>query len=147
MSAATTPTPLSDHEELLLRQVHPTFVRDGRPSSQAFRPTTKDAGKLSVARGALTTPEAAFSLYTEGLGLPSAGTWAVTVGECREQALNVIPDPLTSPPEKIADFAHAVVDFTTHSKSQAEAKGARLARKAWERGRMHPPLAPTALPD
>ena len=75
-------TPLSDDEELLFRQVHPSFVRDGRPSSQAFRPTAKDEGKLSVARGSLTTPAGAFEVHTTGLGLPSAGTWAVTVGEC-----------------------------------------------------------------
>ena len=137
-------TPLSDDEELLFRQVHPSFVRDGRPSSQAFRPTAKDEGKLSVARGSLTTPAGAFALHTIGLGLPSAGTWAVTVGECREQVLNVLPDPLTSPPEKVNDPAHALVDFTPHSKSQGEAKGARLARKAVERGQLHPPIAPQA---
>jgi hypothetical protein len=135
----STSTPLSDDEELLLRQVHPSFVRDGRPSSQSFRPTNKDEGKLSVARGSLTTAAGAFELHTVGLELPSAGTWAVTVGECREQVLNVVPDPLTSPPEKVADPTHALVDFTPHSKSQGEAKGARLARKAVERGRLHPP--------
>ena len=138
----TAPTCLADDEELLFRQVHPSFVRDGRPSSQAFRPTAKDEGKLSVARGSLTTPAAAYRLYTEGLGLPSAGTWAVNVGECREQGLNVFPDPLTSPPEKVADAAHAVVDFTPYSKNQAEAKGARLARKAFERGALHTPKVP-----
>jgi hypothetical protein len=130
--------PLPDDEELLFRQVHPNFVRDGRPSSQSFRPTVKDAGKLSVARGSLTTPAAAYELYTAALGLPSAGTWALSVGECREQILNVLPDPLTSPPEKVADPAHAVIDFAPYSKSQAEAKGARLARKAVERGRLYP---------
>jgi hypothetical protein len=142
MTATTTAAPLSDDDELLLRQVHPSFVRDGRPSSQAFRPTNKDAGKLSVARGSLTTPAAAFELYRMGLELPSAGTWAVSVGECREQGLNVLPDPLISPPEKVPDPAHALVDFAAHSKNQVEAKGARLARKASERGRLHPPLAP-----
>lgn len=136
--------PLSDDEELLYRQVHPSFVRDGRPSSQAFRPTAKDEGKLSVARGSLTTASAAFELFTAGLGLPSAGTWAATIGECREQALNVFADPLTSPPEKAPDPAHAVVDFTPHTKSQADAKGARLARKAVDRGRLHPASEPSS---
>jgi hypothetical protein len=84
-------TSLSEDDEILFRQVHPSFVRDGRPSSQAFRPTRKDDGKLSVARGALTTAAAAFELFTSGLELPSEGTWAVSVGECREQALNVLP--------------------------------------------------------
>jgi hypothetical protein len=130
---------LTEDDELLFRQVHPSFVRDGRPSSQAFRPTPKDAGKLSVARGALTTSKAAYQHYTERLGLPSAGTWGVTVGECREQGLPAVADPLTAPPETVADPAHAVIDFTGLSRSQAEAKGTRVARKAFERGRLYSP--------
>jgi hypothetical protein len=136
MSIST--TPLSDLEELVFRQVHPSFVRDGRPSSQAFRPTQKDEGKLSVARSTLTTAQSAYELYTSGLGYASGGAWAVTVADCRAQTLAVLPDPLTSPPEKVADPAHAVVDFTPFSKSQADAKGARLARNAGERGRLYP---------
>jgi hypothetical protein len=135
---ADAPNVLADDDELLLRQVHPSFVRDGRPSSQAFRPTPKDAGKLSVARGSLTTAAAAFQHYTERLGLPSGGTWGVTIGECREQGLPAFADPLTAPPETVADPAHAVIDFTAHSRSQVEAKGTRRARKAFERGRLHP---------
>jgi hypothetical protein len=136
--APNVPAPLVDDGELLFRQVHPSFVRDGRPSSQAFRPTPKDEGRLSVARSAVTTPAAAYELHTAQRGLASAGSWGITVGECGEQTLKVIPDPLMSPPAKVADPAHALVDFTPHSKSQAEAKGARLARKATERGRLHP---------
>jgi hypothetical protein len=82
---------------------------------------------------------AAHELFTMGLGLASAGTWGVTVGECRQQALPVRADPLTSPPEKVADPAHAVIDFAGVSKGQTEAKGARLARGAVARGRLHPP--------
>lgn len=127
-------------DELLFRQVHPSFLRDGRPSSQAFRPTPKDEGKLSVARGALTTAKGAFEHHTGALGLPSAGTWAVMVVECGQQGLPARPDPLSAPPEKVADPAHAIVDFTgVQSKSQIEAKGARLARCAVDRGRLHPP--------
>jgi hypothetical protein len=132
------PKPLADDDEVLFRQVHPSFVRDGRPSSQAFRPTPKDQGRLSVARGSLTTAAGAFQHYTERLRLSSAGTWGLTVGECREQGLPAVADPLTAPPETVADPAHAVIDFTAHSGSQAEAKGTRLARKAFERGRLHP---------
>jgi len=132
--------PLADEEELLLRQVHPSFVRGGRPSSQAFRPTTKDEGKLSVARGSVTTPASAYELHTAGLGLAAAGTWAITVGECRGQGLTVVADPVTCPLATVSDPAHALVDFMPHSKNQAEAKGARLARQAVDRGRLHPPL-------
>jgi hypothetical protein len=139
-------TALTDEDEFLLRQVHPSFVRDGRPSSQAFRPTSKDDGKLSVARGALTTAEAAFTLHTRDRGLRSDGTWAVTVGECRAQALVAVSDPIDSPPDAVADPAHALIDFSPFSKGQAEAKGVRLARAAADRGRLHPstePLSPS----
>jgi hypothetical protein len=135
------PSLLDDEGELLFRQVHPSFVRDGRPSSQAFRPTPKDAGRLSVARGTLATAAAAFHHHTEHLGLSSAGTWGVTVGECLEQGLPALADPLTSPPERVADPAHAVIDFTAHSRGQMEARGARLALRANERGRLHPTVS------
>jgi hypothetical protein len=88
--------PLSDDTELLFRQVNPGFVRDGRIGSQAFRPTPKDQRMLSVARGALTTAEAAFVRHTECLKLSSAGTWAVTVGECAELGLPARPDEITT---------------------------------------------------
>lgn len=44
----TDPVPLSDAGELLHRQVHPNWIRDGRITSQAFRPTKKDDNKLSI---------------------------------------------------------------------------------------------------
>ena len=72
---------LDDPEELLFRQVPPSWVDDGEPTSQAFRPTKKDEGELSVALGSLTTPEGAYVHHTLVLKLQSAGTWAVTVAE------------------------------------------------------------------
>lgn len=138
---------LGDDDELLYRQVHPTFVRDGRPSSQAFRPTPKDAGKLSVSRASLTTPAGAYEHHTQALVLSSAGTWAISVGECRHEVLAVLSDARTSPPDAVANPAHALVDFTPHSNSQREARATRLARKATERGRLHPPVAGASAPE
>lgn len=130
---------LSDEEELLYRQVHPSFIRDGRPTRQAFRPTPKDESRLSVARGSLTTPQEAHEHYTGARGLASVGTWALSVGEVESEGLRAFPDPLTAPPESVPDPAHAVVDFSSISKSQAEAKGAKLRNWAVARGRLHPP--------
>jgi hypothetical protein len=129
---------LADADELLLRQVHPAWVRDGRPSGQAFRPTAKDNGRLSVARGALTTAQAAYEHYTTCLGFQSAGTWAVTVGECRRLSLPTEADPIPAAPDQPADPAHAVIQFSGLPKAQVEAKGAKLARFANERGRLYP---------
>jgi len=128
---------LRDENELLFRQVHPSFVREGRVGSQAFRPTPKDKKMLSVARSSLTTADAAFNLHVDCLKLSSAGTWGVSVAECSALALPVQPDPLVEMP--CPDPAHALVDFSTLSNSKIEAQGARLARKANDRGRLHPP--------
>jgi hypothetical protein len=137
------PKTLSD-DELLFRQVNPGWVRDGRVTSQAFRPTPKDAGLLSVDRASLTTPESSFRLFTEGLRLPSAGTWAVTVHECSAQSLPVVEDSLTSPPEPVANPAHAVISYKgVASNSQVESKGQKLARCAHARGRLFPPTSPS----
>ena len=127
---------LTDDDELLHRQVHPSFVRDGRASSQAFRPTPKDSGRLSVDRGALRSAEESHLRYTTDLGLSSAGTWAVAVGECSACDLPVEAEPLVEPPP---NPAHAAVVFTGLSRGQCEAKGTKLARAANERGCIHPP--------
>lgn len=38
-------------DTLLLHQIHPSFIQYGRVTSQAFRPTPKDEGFLSVDDG------------------------------------------------------------------------------------------------
>ncbi|MDZ4695029.1 MAG: hypothetical protein SGI86_07735 [Deltaproteobacteria bacterium] len=129
---------LDDGDELLFRQIHPSFVRDGRPTGQAFRPTKKDEGKLSVARSTLTTAAQAFHMHTRLLSLPSHGTWAVSVQECSQHELKVFSDPLTVPPEKVADPAHAFVDFRGLSNSRTESKATQLRNEALVRGRLHP---------
>lgn len=123
--------PLGDGEELLHRQVHPAFVQQGRAGSQAFKPTPKDEGQLSVARGALSSAEAAFDLYTTKLGLESAGVLSVTVAECEGVGLKAYPDPLVEP---IEDPAHAFVDYRSCKTSQIEKLAKRLAASARERG-------------
>src|SRR5688500_18005364 len=128
---------LVESDELLFRQVHPSFMRDGRVGSQAFRPTPKDKKMLSVAQSTRTTPQAAFELHTQCNGLASVGTWAVTTGECHALGLPVREDRITE--GRCPDPAHALVDFAALSNSKIEAQGVRLARQANDRGRLHPP--------
>lgn len=123
--------PLNDPDELLHRQVNPAFVQDGRVGSQAFKPTPKDAGKLSVSRDALASAEEAFTLFTAKLGLSSAGVWSVTVGECSALGLSVHPDPLVEPVE---DQAHAFVDFSARTGGETSKLAKRLAALARSRG-------------
>jgi hypothetical protein len=138
---------LSDDDESLLRQVHPSFMRDGRPSSQAWRPTKKDQGYLSVARGALTDPQAAFEHYTQLKGLPSAGTWSVTVSECRAEDLKAYSDPLEATESAPADSAHAVIDFNALTNSRVEAKATKLGRCATARGCLYAVSEAPTTPD
>ncbi len=129
---------LDDRDELLLRQVPAAFMRESRVSSQAFTPGRNDDRKLSVARGSMTSPEAAFDHHTRVCGRQSVGTWAVSVGECANVDLAGQPDPLASPPEPAPDPAHAIIDFGGMSKGQVESKAQILARHATTRGRLWP---------
>lgn len=112
---------------LLLRQVHPSFVQEGRVTSQAFRPTPKDLKLLSVYDGDRIGAEAAWHHFTGRLGLPSVGVLAVTVGECAGEELPARPDPEPFP-------EHAVIDFSAFSDGAIEKKGKKLKAKADARG-------------
>lgn len=112
---------------LLLRQIHPGFIQNGRPSSQAFRPTPKDEQKLSVFDGDMISPSDAWDYYNKNLCLVSIGVMAVSVPECSDLALSVIPDPEPFP-------EHVLIDFSAHGKSAIEKKAKQLKVKAETRG-------------
>ncbi|MCC5839998.1 MAG: hypothetical protein JJT96_07730 [Opitutales bacterium] len=112
---------------LLLRQIHPAFVQDGRITSQAFRPTPKDQCQLSVYDGDLIDGEKAWIHYTEELALQSVGVQAVSYTECTEMELSVHSDPATFP-------EHALIDFTGLGKKTIEKKAKHLRSKAEHRG-------------
>lgn len=124
---------LTDSEELLYRQVHPSWVQDGVPSSQAFRPTKKDAGMLSIALGSKTTPDGAFNHHTKALKLQSAGTWGVTVAEVTDAGLNSFEQPRDDSPD------HGFIDFRELGRGQTERSAKLLLANARERGCLHSP--------
>lgn len=64
---------------LLFRQVNPSWMKLGRVTSQAFKPTPKDRGRLSAYDGDRMTAEKAWRHYTMELGYRSVGVLAVTV--------------------------------------------------------------------
>lgn len=125
-------TRLADLEEILFRQVHPTWVVDGVPTSQAFTPTPKDEGKLSIARGSRATAEAAFKHYRAVQKFSSEGTWAVTVGEVNDVGLECFDE---DDPDLLA---HGFIDFRGLGRKDAKRKGVLLAARARERGRLFP---------
>ncbi len=120
---------------LLLRQIHPTFVQGGFATSQAFRPTPKDEGKLSVYDGEQIAAEASWVHYTTQLQHASIGTMAVSVAECSAESLPARPEPKPFP-------EHAIIDFTGLSNKQCYAKSKKLQAKAYARGWLY--QAPTA---
>lgn len=118
---------------LLLRQVHPQWLKDGEVLSIAFRPFPKDDGLLSVYDGDLIAPENSVSHFTGTLGYQSSGVWAVTVREAETCAL-----PARAETEGYF-LEHAVIDFTAHAAKEQKAKSKILATKAEERGCLFKP--------
>ena len=114
-------------ETQLLRQVHPQFVQQGKPSSQVFRPTPKDEKLLSVYDGDQIGPSDAFEHYTNRLGFSSIGILAVTVGECQTCELKSRPDPPAFP-------EHAVIDFREYGERETKKKAKQLKAFANRRG-------------
>lgn len=114
-------------ETLLFRQVNPHWIREGRVTSQAFRPTAKDKGRLSVYDGDQLTAEQAHVHYTCHLGLPSVGVLAVNVEECGQQGLPVTPDPEPFP-------EHVVIDFSGCSHRDVRTKAKHLTGASVGRG-------------
>lgn len=82
---------------VLLRQIHPAFIQANQATSQAFKPTPKDEGKLSVYDGDMTTAEKSWAHYTGTLGFQSAGTVGVLVGECTAAKLHAAAKPAPFP--------------------------------------------------
>jgi hypothetical protein len=111
---------------LLLRQIHPAFIKLGRVTSQAFRPTPKDENRLSVYNGDLIQPQAAWEHY-HARNLESVGVLAVTVAECAQEDLPARPSPEIFP-------EHAEIDFTGCSANQCEKKSKKLRVVAETRG-------------
>jgi len=125
------PEPMTD-QTLLWRQIHPSFVRQDRVTSQAFRPTPKDEAKLSCEDGDQITAEASWRRFVKSCA--SVGVMAISVGECTALELEVIPDGVPVP-------EHVSIDFGERSKRQREKVAKMLRAKAEVRGWQHGPVA------
>lgn len=114
-------------DTLLLRQIHPSFVQDGRVTSQAFRPTPKDEFLLSVDDGDRVSAEASWQRFIVNPACQSVGVQAVSQAECAAQELTVIEDGEPHP-------EHCSVDFTAFDKKAIEKKSKLLRAQAEKRG-------------
>ena len=127
---------------LFFRQVNPNHWDGHTPNSQAFVPFPKDKDQLSVDDSSLVSPEGAWTHFTTALGLKSAGTWAISLGEINEAGnLFVESSPVENEEEPQKDNpAHCHVDFSeVSSKGQKRRKAQTLAMYASERGCLFQP--------
>lgn len=115
---------------IVYRQIHPSFVQAGFPTSQAFRPTPKDQSKLSVYDGDLITPENAFQHYVNQLSLASDGVMGLTVAECAAVSLAVCSDIEPFP-------EHAIIDFSGLLDKDCRTKSKILRETAVQHGWLH----------
>ncbi|MSR59337.1 MAG: hypothetical protein EXS05_17125 [Planctomycetaceae bacterium] len=117
---------------LLYRQVHPTFIQSGRVTSQVFRPTPKDEGRLSAYDGDLIDAKASWRHYTETLGFKSNGVMALLVKDCEGEQLPVISDPTPFP-------EHVVIDFAGYNEKEIVKRSKRLKARAESHGWQYRP--------
>ena len=125
----------------LWRQVHPNFIRENQVTSQAFAPTPKDKGRLSVYDGDQISAEDSWKHYTtptaDKPAYPSIGVVAVTVKECKAQETTVVPDP-----DSFQE--HVLVDFTKLPNSKRKTVAKELSKIARERGWKYQPPDPSS---
>lgn len=120
-------------DTILHRQVHQSWIKDGKPTSQVFTPTEKDGGRVSVYDGDMISALDAWTHYTTKLRYPSIGVVSVTVHECNNQDLEVIPDP-----EPFLE--HVLIDFTGFPRSAQRRKAKRLKKESEKRGWQYGPI-------
>ncbi|MBR2174478.1 hypothetical protein [Sphingopyxis sp.] len=135
---------LTDAAEVMFRQIHPDLLQDGEPASSGFRPKESDKDKLSVDRGALTTPVDAHTLFTSN-GYQSIAVYGVSVGEFDDCGIPCEPDPLAAEDGKAANPAHALASFSDIGTSKQKTLAKKIKKAAVARGILHPP--PPPLPD
>lgn len=130
-------TLLIDHDEVLLRQIHPSLYLDGKIASTAFMPTADDKGELSVDRSSLTTAVASFDLYVAN-GRESVAAYGVSVEQFEAERVHCHSDPLPETDKSKANPAHAYADFKGIEVLKKQKKTAqRLRDHAVERGCLH----------
>ena len=141
MAKPTDRTAITDQAELLLRRVHPTQIKDGRPSKTTFLPRPTDEGMLSVDRRSVVTPTDCYAAYAAAKNFVAptqGGIWAVNVGECAGSGLASLADPLASDEPSGPNPAHALIDMSTLSEEASHTAAATLFAAAKARGQLAP---------
>lgn len=141
------------YEEMLMRSCSPSEAwwdpAVDRPSSQLFKPTPKDEGKLSVADGNKTTPEDFFNEFTDAMGLQSRGIWGIAKEEIAPVEGVTQKNEDGSEDEIILEYeedegrgkpqGHCLLDMSGLSKSLTKRVAKTLRNKAVEHGCLYAP--------
>jgi hypothetical protein len=128
---------LRDGDEILSRQIHPSFLVDGHVASSPFAPSAKDDNRLSVDRSSITTAASSFELYTHN-GYQSIAVYGLKVGEFESEGIPCHSDPLSATSTQKANPAHAYADYTGAGTNQSKKIAKRLRNYAVTRGCLHP---------
>lgn len=129
---------LDNADELIWRNVHPSWIQDGKVSSLAFKPSPKDTGRLSGARQDKVSAEKHYFEFTDALGLTSSGVWAITVGEAQAQNVPCVYDAESSSKPDPCPTGHTYLDYRAQTGGRIRKIASALRRKAEERGKQHP---------
>jgi hypothetical protein len=113
-------------DTMLHRQVNSSWIQNGRPSSQTFRPTPKDKFRLSLYNGELIDAESSWKHFTNA-GHDSVGVLSLVVREFAAEEI-----ACHSSPEVFPEHAHA--DYSGLTEGQMRGKGKRLLQVALNRG-------------
>ena len=112
---------------LLLRQIHPSFLQEGRVTSQAFRPPPKDQGQLSVDNADRIAASLTWQRFTRDARNSSDGVMAILSEECDMQQVPVVEHGTPY-------LEHCYLDFSAFKKKEIERKAKRLSSLATARG-------------
>jgi hypothetical protein len=114
-------------DTLLLRQIHPSFIREQRVLSSAFCPTSKDEHLFSVDNGDSITPKDSWAHFIGNKNCHSIGVLAVSKNECDMEELVVVEDGKPYP-------EHCSIDFSELTRRQSENKAKSLRSLTVTRG-------------
>lgn len=122
-------------DERCLRNVHPGWIEsDGSLTSQVFRPTPKDEGKLSTARASKVSAADHYDDFTTMFKLDSAGVWSVKHSDVTDVELRWVDDHAV--PGNAKPRGHAFLDFRHPRLTSGVIRrvGRDLAKRAADRG-------------
>lgn len=127
--------------EILYRQVHPLQMKGTVPASVAFRPSEAHEYTLSTTRefvGARGAYEQHVAAKHE-----SAGSWAITVGECAEVDLDAFDDSkLPGNPRGHVSVPFGIPVAGNPGRKRLDSQAQHLKKRAIARGCQYVPPTP-----